>query len=149
MASFLYNAGADAIRQGGAIDWDTDTIKIMLVDNTHTPDADHDHIDDISADEISVTGYVGGFAGAGRKTLASCTVTKNTTDDRIVYDAADPSAWTLSAGVTIGGAVVYWHDTDDATSIPIAFLDFTDTATNGGTFTIAFDAAGVFYLQCG
>jgi hypothetical protein len=149
MASGVYNEGANQIRQGGSVDWDTDTIKIMLVDDGYAFDPDHDTVSDFTADEISVTGYANGFSGAGRKTLASCTVTKNTTDDRIIYDAADPSAWTLSAGVTIGGAIVYKHITDDATSVPIAFLDFTDTPTNGGTFTITFDAAGVFYLQCG
>ena len=60
---------------------------------------------------------------------------------------ADPSAWTLGSGKTVASAVVYWHSTDDATSIPLFFLDFTDVTTNGGTFTLVFDPAGIAYLQ--
>jgi len=147
MASFTYNAGSKAL-QDGTVDWASDTIKIMLVTDAHTPDQDHDHIDDIAGDEVSVSGYAGGFSGAGRKTLGSKTQTNDTTNDRTVYDAADPSAWTLAAGETVQAAVVYWHDTDDATSIPLFYLEFaTPIATNGGSLTVPFDAAGIAYTQ--
>ena len=148
MASAVYNNGAKKIADG-SIDFAADTIKIMLLatDTPYSLDKDHDHIDDISASELSVSGYVGGFAGAGRKTLGSKTITADLTNDRVVFDAADPSAWTLASGKTVASAVVYWHDTDDATSVPLFFLDFTDTLTNGGTFTVQFDANGIAYLQ--
>jgi hypothetical protein len=143
VASLTYNAGSYGI-QHRDVDFLSDTIKIMLVDSTYTPDKD-DAFSTASAKEISVTGYTSGFAGSGRKTLAGKSITNDTTNDRTVFDADDPSAWTLSAGVTIGGAVVYKHLTNDAGSTPLWFIDCTDTATNGGTFTFAFAATGIAY----
>ena len=146
MASFTYNTGALGVAEG-TIDFETDVFKIALIKNSHVPDQDETAMTDIAADEISVTGYVGGFAGAGRKTLASCTITQDDVNNRIVFDATDPSAWTLSTGATIGYAVIYKHDTNDATSIPLFLLDLTDTPTNGGTFTVTFPTSGIAYLQ--
>lgn len=149
MASLVYNEGSYGIASR-AIDWANDTIKVMLVDSTYVADKDHTVSTATSgpaAKEISVTGYTSGFGGTGRKTLASKTLTNDTTNDRTVFDAADPSAWTLSTGVTIGGAVVYKHLTSDALSTAIAFLDSADTPTNGGTITLVFDTLGIFYTQ--
>lgn len=149
MASRAYNEGAYQLRKGGSVDYVADTIKVMLLanDTPYTFDADHDHVDDISASELSVTGYTSGFAGAGRKTLGSKTITKDTATDRLVYDAADPSVWTLAAGKTVTAAVIYWHSVDDATSIPLFYLDFTDVPTNGFTFALTFSASGIAYDQ--
>lgn len=147
MASGVYNEGAYQLRNGGSVDFAADTIKVALVSSAYSFDKDHASMTTPAASEISVTGYASGFAGAGRKTLASKTTTKDTTNDRIVYDAADPSAWTLATGATVGGAVVYKHITDDATSVPLFFLDHADVPTNGGTFTLQFHADGMAYLQ--
>lgn len=148
MASAVYNAGAKGLLDG-SIDFAADTIKIMLLstDVPYVVDKDHDHIDDLNASELVVSGYANGFAGAGRKTLGTKTITKDNATDRVVFDAADPSAWTLGAGETVAAAVVYWHSVDDATSIPLFFLDFVDVLTNGGTFAIAFHADGIAYVQ--
>ena len=148
MASFIYNAGAHAI-DNGDFDFLTATVKVMLLglSTPYTPDKDHDHIDDINASELAVSGYAGGFAGAGRKTLANKAVTQNTGTDRDMLDADDPSAWTLAAGDSVTAAVVYFHLTSDAVSVPLAYLDFTDVVTNGGAFNLAFDALGIGYSQ--
>lgn len=149
MASLVYNEGAYQLRNGGSISWGSDTIKVMLIatDTPYTPNKDETVLTTAAGSELSVSGYASGFAGAGRKTLASKTLTKDTTNDRVVYDADDPSAWTLGAGKTVAGAVIYKHDTNDATSIPIFYLDFTDVGTTGGTFTLVFDATGIAYVQ--
>jgi hypothetical protein len=69
-------------------------------------------------------------------------------NDRTVYDAADPSAWTLGAGDTIGGAIIGKKGSaSDATAIPLFFLDLTDTPTNGAAITVQFDANGIAYTQ--
>lgn len=148
MASSCYNAGIKGI-QDRSIDLAADTIKIMLIGTAtaYTFDKDHAVMTTPAASELSVTGYTGGFAGAGRLTLASKTITNDTTNDRAVFDAADPAAWTLSTGGTVAAAIVYKHLTSDAVAVPIAFLDFTDVPTNGSTFTVVFDANGIFYIQ--
>lgn len=148
MASGTYNHGSYSI-QTRAIDWAADVIKLMLLatDTPYVFDKDHDHIDDINPSELAVSGYAGGFAGADRRTLASKTITEDSANDRSVFDAADPASWTLAAGKTVASAVVYWHNTSDAVSIPIFFLDFTDFATTGGMFGLIFHADGIGYIQ--
>jgi hypothetical protein len=147
MASGVYNEGSESL-QDGTIDYLTDAnVKIMLLLSSYSFDKDHATVTTLAASEITVSGYTGGFGGAGRKALGSKTVAKNDTTDRVVFDAADPSAWTLAAGETVGGAAIIRENTNDAGSTPLFFLDFTDTPTNGGTFTVQFDAAGIAYLQ--
>jgi hypothetical protein len=147
MASGVYNEGAFQLATGGIVFATDANIKIMLVKDSYVFDKDHASVTPLAAEEVGVAGYVGGFGGAGRKALGSKTATKNTTTDRIVFDAADPSAWTLAAGETVGGAVVIREDTNDAGSTPLFFLDHADTPTNGGTLAEVFDALGIAYLQ--
>lgn len=54
----------------GDIDLANDTIKVMLLTSSYTPDLDHDFVDDVSANEVSGTGYT-----AGGATLASKAIT--------------------------------------------------------------------------
>lgn len=147
MASFTYNVGSYRI-QDGTIDFASDTIEIILVKSTYTPDKDDTNSVYSTAEISGVSGYTGGYGGAGRKVLGTKTITNDTTNDRTVYDAADPSAWTLGVGDTIGGAIIGKKGSaDDTTAIPIFFLDFTDVPTNGSTFTLSFDASGIGFTQ--
>ena len=121
----------------------TDTIKILLVASSNTPNRDHDFVSDQT--EISGTsGYTGGFAGAGRKTLASKTLTVTDASDLFAFDAADVSFGALGTGSTIGGGVITKEITNDAASPIIAFNGITNTPTNGSSVTFQFDAAGIF-----
>lgn len=148
MPSVIYNEGAYQLRNGGSVNFATDTIEIVLVKSTYTADKDHTNTVLAAAEISGVSGYTGGFGGAGRKVLASKTITKDTTNDRIVYDAADPSAWTLGTGDTIGGCIIQKKGSaDDTTAVLLAFLDHSDLPTNGSTFTEVFDALGIFYTQ--
>lgn len=147
MASKLYDAGGKAIYDR-TIDIAADTLKVMLVTTGYTFVQTETAMTTAAASELSVTGYTSGFASASRRTLASKTMTNDTTNHRTVVDAADPATWTaLAAGATISAAIVYKHLTSDAASTPIAYLDFTDTATNGSDFTITYDANGIWYIQ--
>jgi hypothetical protein len=147
MASLTYNGGSAKIIDR-TIDWINDTIELVLMKSTYTPNKD-DTQSVLAAGELAtLTGYAGGFGGAGRKVLASKTITNDTTLDRTVLDAADPSAWTIVAGDTIGGVVVQKKGAaSDATAIPIFFEDVTDTPTNGAALTLTFDSAGIGYTQ--
>lgn len=147
MASLVYNVGSFQL-QNRSVDFVNDTIEVILVKSTYTPNKDDTNSVYAAAEISGVSGYVGGYNGAGRKVLASKTITNNTTNDRTVYDAADPSAWTLGTGDTIGGAIVGKKgSSDDSTAVPLFFLDFTDVPTNGSTFTLQFHADGLAYTQ--
>lgn len=140
MASVLYNSFKRDI-SNGSIDWDTDTIKVMLVTSTYTPNIDtHTKRSDIT-NEVVGTGYT-----AGGATLASVTDTADNTNDRASLDAADTS-WT-TATITARGAVLY-KSRGGASSADelIGYVDFvSDQISTAGTFLITWAAAGIITL---
>ena len=79
MASFVTNEGAESL-QDGTINWASDTIRARLVKSTAT----------VNKDDTSMTPYTI-VTGTTDQTLGSKTRTKDTANDRIVYDAADPT----------------------------------------------------------
>ncbi len=138
MASKLYgNALLKALNK--EIDWDSDTIKVALVSSSYTPDQDaHDYWDDVSANEVSGTGYT-----AGGATLASKTATYDAGTNVIKLDAADVT-WSAST-ITARYAVIYDDTPATAATKPlIGYVDFvTDQSSNNGNFTITWDANGI------
>lgn len=154
MASFVFNKGMRRLCGGatGAIDWVGATnIKVMLLTLTtpYTPDKDHEFVSSVVASEAAGTGYTGGYAGAGRKTLATKTITDDLTNDRVLFNAANPSAWTglsLSSGA-ITYIVVFAEVTNDASSPLLFLLDPADLVTNGGDVGITFPSGVVGYIQ--
>jgi hypothetical protein len=138
MASINYNSFFKKVLEGD-IDLVADTINVLLVDDTYTESKAHDFVEDVSGDELSGTGYT-------RKTLSGKSVTIDTDNNRIYFDATDP-VWTgLDAGV-IGGAVVFKQVTNDADSPVICFLDATNLTTNGSDVTLVFNAAGILRVN--
>jgi hypothetical protein len=136
----------------GSGNFNSDTLKMMLLKNTYTPNKDHDAVSDINAHECDATGYTGGFNGAGRKTLSSPAVTLDDTNDRAVLGSADPGTWTSIGGATNNtlryGAPIK-EITSDALSIVLAVLDMgSDKTTNGGDLTVQIAAAGIGYISC-
>lgn len=146
MANGVYNLAKTQIANG-TIDLDTDTTKLMLVD-TYTFNPDHDYIDNAGAgdpidQEISVTGYTGGFGGAGRRTIA-LTVAQDNTNDRATIDGPDDTWTSLGAGATITGVILIKEVTNDTASPVICHMDLTpNITTNGGDVTVSFDAVGL------
>ncbi len=145
MASAWFNRGKQQILSGGT-NLLTDTIKVMLVTSSYTFDADHNFVSEVSANEPAVSGYTGGFAGAGRKTLANKSVTEDDTSDLAFFDADDLTWSALATGATIGGAILIKEVTNDAASHLLIFMDLADTPTNGGDITIAWNASGIIRL---
>ena len=151
MASGWYNKG---LREcvDGTIDLDTDSdLRLMLVDDNYTYDADHEVVDnggddatDPSFNEITATNYTGGHQGAGRK-QPTITLQENDTDNRVDIALSDQT-WTSLGGATndtIGGAILMKDGSaDDTTARVIAFFDVSDTATNGSDVTLDFLALG-------
>jgi hypothetical protein len=136
----------------------SNTHKIMLLKNTYTPNADHKFVSDLVAHECDATGYVGGYGGAGRKTVGSKTFTEDAANDRAVLDAADPAPWTALGGTvdnTLGKvALIEEVGGSDATARVLCTLNFvvggtpTPRNTNGGDFSVTFDALGIIHFNC-
>ncbi len=124
---------------GAAIDLEAEDNKVAMITDSATPNFDtHDFWDDLSANEVSGAGYTaGGKAYTGTElTLSGGTLT---------YDAADVS-WTTSTITSAMAAVGY---ADSVASDPLIFLsDFvTAASTTAGTFTIQWNASGIFTLD--
>lgn len=125
----------------GSIDLDTDSIKVMLVTVTYTPNQDtHDFIDDVT-NEVVGTGYTAGGAA-----LANKAVTADNTDNEGVFDA-DDTTWATST-ITARGAVLYKDTGTPATSPIICYIDFgSDKVSSAGNFTVAWNAEGILNLN--
>ncbi len=119
------------------VDWDTDTIKAALL-TAYTVNQDtHDFFDDVSATEITGTGYT-----AGGATLGTKTATYDTATDQVRLDAAD-TTWTTST-LSATDAVVYKSTGTASTSPLLAGIDFGATvSTTAGTFQVTWDSVGI------
>lgn len=122
----------------GAIDFSSDTFKIILMQSGFTFNKDTHHgYADVSASELSTgNGYT-----AGGATLAGVTVTEDDTDNRteITWNNATWLAQNGSIGPS-PGAIIY----DDSVAAPTAkpvlgYIDFggVQTQADGGTATIS------------
>jgi hypothetical protein len=127
MANALYDAGREGFLDG-SIDWDTNTIKCVLIDTAdYTVNlSTHDNLDDVAA----------GSRVGTPQTLGSKTVTAG------VADAADVTFTAVTGDPC--EAIIIWKDTGvESTSRLIAYID---TATglavtpNGGDITIAWSS---------
>ena len=132
----VYNSYKKA-QQEGSIDLVNDTIKVILV-NGYTVDADnHQYYSDVSASEVSGTGYT-----AGGQALANKTVTQDNTNDKAVFDADDVS-WANST-ISADGCILY-KDTGVATTSPlICYMPFGSTVSSNNTeFKIQWSSNGI------
>lgn len=119
------------------IDWDTDTIKVLLTTSTYTPSQDaHDYKDDVT-NEVTGTGYTAGGATLGTKSNSYDGGTNVRT-----LDAADVS-W-ASSTITARYAVIYVDTGSAATSPLIGYLNFeSDKSSSSGTFQITWGVNGI------
>lgn len=121
------------------VDLDSDSLYVMLVDNTYTPNQDtHQYLSSVVADEISATGYT-----ANGQALVSVSVSYDGASNTLTFNADDPS-WT-SSSITARYAVFYDRTpASDATRPLICYWDFgTDETSSSGTFTLQLNASGI------
>ena len=132
---FLFNVGDKNI------DLNVDTIKAALLTNVYTPDKDHNVWTDVSANEVSGTGYT-----AGGKDLTTVAWTEDDTNDLGKLDA-DDVIWTNS---TITARYCVLYDDTVVTDDLIMCFDFTtDKSSSGGDFKVQFNASGIFKSEQG
>ena len=119
------------------IDYLNDTVVVLLL--TAAPDIDADtFISDLSG-EVSGGGYT-------RKTLASKTITTDSTNDRAIFDAADVQWTSLIADFRY--IVVSQSTGNDSTSRCITTIDTGETQSiDAGTYDITWPTSGVFFVQ--
>jgi hypothetical protein len=129
MASLIYNSAVDDMARG-AIDFDTDTFKVMLVSSAYSPNKDtHDKRDDVT-NEVSGTGYTAGGV------TSACTVTKDTANDRVTLSFAAVN-W-ASSTITARAAVIYKSRGGAASSDElVCYVDFgADVSSSSATFSL-------------
>lgn len=122
-------------------DWVDGTVKCALATSSYTPNQDtHDYWDDVSANEVSGTGYSAGGATLGSKTL---TYTGGT--NILAMDAADVT-WSSST-ITARYAIIYMSTGNAATSLLLGYVDFgADQSSSNGNFTITWDSGGILKI---
>lgn len=134
MASGIYNR-FKANLMNKEVDLEADTIQVALLDNSHSFSATDNVWSDVSANEISGTGYTASGLTLSGKAVTQAATTK--------WDATDAS-WS-SSSFTAYHAVI-WDDsvgTDDL----ICSIDFGGAQTvSSGTFTISWDSDGIITL---
>jgi hypothetical protein len=135
-----YSRGVLSILNG-TIDMDTTALKQMLLKSTYAYDPDQSSLTTPAASECDATGYTGGFNGADRL-AATITLTEQTANNRVVTIITD-TTWTAIGGATnntLGSAVLMREITNDAASIPIAYLEFASALpTNGSDVLVDYD----------
>jgi hypothetical protein len=141
MASVVPNSFKKDLLQGN-INLGADTIKVMLLTSSYTPDQDaHAKRSDLTASEVSGTGYT-----AGGMTLANKTFTQDNTNNLGYFDCDDP-LWT-GATITARYCALYKSRGGAASADelgPIYDFGSNITSTNG-PFTITVNAAGLIQL---
>jgi hypothetical protein len=134
MASGVFNI-YKANLMNKLIDMEADTLKVMLLDDNHIFTAADNVIGDVSANEITGTGY-----DVGGKALVSGAVTQGATTK---FDANDLT-WTIST-FSAWHAVIY--DTTVSDNLLVS-VDFTsEQAVSAGTFTIQWHEDGIITLS--
>ena len=146
MASYVPNAFkgrlmGDTAQISTAVNLASDTVKLMLLTSSHTPDIDAEvFIDDVSANEVPASGTY----SAGGVTLTKSSSTDDT-DDEGVFDATDVSF--TSATISARYAVIYKDTGTPSTSPIICVIDFGSVYnSSAGTFAITFAAEGILNL---
>lgn len=129
----VYNSLLEDLARG-AVDFDNDTFRAMLVTATYVANKDtHTKRSDIT-NEVTGTGYTAGGA------VVTPTITKDTANDRLDIAFSDPS-WANST-ITARGVVIYKARGGLATADElVAYCDFgANVSSTNGTFTVDFTA---------
>lgn len=134
MASGVYTAWHTACNKGD-VDLDSHTIKLAIMNNSHTFNPDHDGWADVSANEASGTGYT-----AGGKAVTGLAVTSDDANNRTKI-TCDTVEWT---GATLSGYHAVAYDDTHASKVLLASFDFGGVkSASGGPFTVTINANGL------
>ena len=138
----VYGAAAEAIGDG-ALDLDDNSFRMILVTSTHTPNqSTHSTYADVSANEVSGTGYT--TFGQG----LTCTWVRS---GLVVTFDCDDQSWTGSTITAKYAVIVRDGDANGSLVAGDLLLCYCDLETGGGsisttngTLSITINASGVF-----
>ena len=139
MFQSFFSAVFGALDSGLTINLVADTIKVALLTSSWTPSVSANaHWSDISANEVTGTGYVAGGATLGSKSVTFSGATTT-------FTAAN-TTW-ASSTITARYAAIYKSTGTSSTSALIGYIDFgSNQSSSGGNFTIAWNASGILTL---
>jgi hypothetical protein len=128
MPSLIYNSAIfDA--STGAIDFDTDTFKMMLVTSSYTAAKTHMKRNAVT-NEVTGTGYTAGG------NAAAATVTKDDTNSRVDITFAITS-WTSSTITARAGVIYKSRGGASSADELVGYVDFgSDVSSTAGTFSV-------------
>lgn len=140
----LYDAWRDIVADPTRAAAVSGTLKLAIVTSAYTPAQNtHDFWDDVSANEVSGTGYT-----AGGNACASPTWTGPDGSGVLTFDASDPATWTQNAaGFSNGRRAILYYDTGVSTTSRLVGYsnDFGADAGNvAGDFSVTFSASGIY-----
>jgi len=157
MADAWYNTGILRCWAGatGEIDLINDAAVKILALETDDDVLTYEYIGDVTGGdgvEVTSTGYTGGFAGAGRKALASKALTVDQSNTRAEFDCADVvwSSISQADAETWVAFVIAKEITNDAASPVIAHIDGATglpLTPNGSDITLTVDAEGLLHIS--
>lgn len=117
------------------IDFDTDTIKLMLCSDSYTVSQDNDEYKSDVTNEVSGSGYT-----AGGETLTGKSVTYASGDSKVVTWSASTIEW-RNITATFRYGVIYCDTGDDSTSALISYIDFgSDVELTDIRFIVTLDS---------
>lgn len=143
IGSGFFNKGRTAIADG-TVNLMNDVIRVMLLNNSWTPDPDLDFVSQVLPYEITNTGYT-------RKTVTNVTITADFQGNLAKIDLDDVPFGAIAPGAIIGKAIYYKRvGPDDSTpsdDILICYQGVPDVPTNGGTITLSISTSGLATLS--
>lgn len=133
MANALYDAGREAFL-GGDLDWDANTIKVILIDAADYSKnlATHDFLDDVAAGARVATS-----SALGSKTKAAGVAdAADVTFSSVTGDVSEELVGYADSGSESTSRLIFNMDT--ATGLPVT--------PNGGNIGVTWNASGIFKL---
>jgi len=120
------------------VDFDTDTIKVMLTTATYVPNATTQATKVSVTNEVTGTGYTAGGTALATKTVVDTTGT-------ITFDADDVTFAVNAAGFANARYAVIYKDTGTAaTSTLICWVDFqADKGNTTGDLILQWNVSGI------
>ncbi|USN15519.1 hypothetical protein KIKIMORA_04010 [Brevundimonas phage vB_BpoS-Kikimora] len=136
MPSLIYDSMLEDLARG-AIDFDTDNFKVMLVQSGYTPDKGAHKKRSAVTNEVPSTGG-SNYASGGLASTVQLTL--DTTNHRL--DVAFSNVTWPNATITARAAVIYKSTGTTANDALVAYVDFgQDVSSTAAAFAVTFSSA--------
>jgi hypothetical protein len=136
MANGIFDSARKKIADGDII-FNTHQIQCILCTASYTPSTAHDFYNDITGEVAAGGGYT-----AGGVTLTGKSTVVDAVNHRCEF-FADPVVWASPSSITARYAILLRYNADPSLAALLCWYDFTtNKVSDGGAFTVTFDAEG-------